>query len=228
MAINPQIRRVSYTTRTAGNAGFSSASRSRAESAVLEITDWRLLIKELGKVEKEMERQLKRRFREIGGVVRDGIRAEIKTQPPLSGMRKKTIPGRVTWGTGKPAKSAIVRMPRGARKGKNVPIAQIMVGSPATVIADMAGKSNRETAKKKVTGIYKYSRSRSGERKHKINPIGSRKFINSLDSALGGRASRMVYVGAESKLDEARSEMQEAINYASAIVNKELRDVSGR
>lgn len=228
MAINPQIRRVSYTTRTAANAGFSSATRSRSEGAVLEITDWRMLLRELRKVDKEMERQLKRRFREIGGQVRNGIREQISTQPPLSGMRKKTIPGRVTWGQGKPAKSAIIRMPRTAKKGNNLPVAQIMVGSPATVIADMAGKSNRETAKRKVTAEYPYSRSSKGTRRHKINPIGSRKFINSLDNALGGRASRMVYVGAESKLDQARNEMQEAINYASAIVNKELRDVSGR
>ena len=98
MAINPQIRRVSYTTRTAGNAGFSSATRNRAEGAVLEITDWRLLLRELRKVDKEMEKQLKRRFREIGNEVRNGIRNEIKTQPPLSGMRKKTIPGRVKIG----------------------------------------------------------------------------------------------------------------------------------
>jgi hypothetical protein len=228
MAINPQIRRVSYTTRTAGNAGFSSATRSRAEGAVLEITDWRMLLRELRKVDKEMEKQLKRRFREIGNEVRNGIREQIKTQPPLSGMRKKVQPGRVTWGQGKPAKSAIVRMPRGRKKGQNLPVAQIMVGSPATVIADMAGKSNRETAKRKITAEYPYSRSGKGTRRHRINPIGSRKFINSLDNALGGRASRMVYVGAESKLDQARNEMQEAINYASAIVNKELRDVSGR
>jgi hypothetical protein len=228
MAINPQIRRVSYTTRTAGNAGFSSASRARAEGAVIEITDWRLLLAELRKVDKEMEKQLKRRFREIGGVVRDGIKEKIDSRPPLSGMRKGVIPGRVTWGTGKPAKSAIVRMPRTARKGRSVPVSQIMVGSPATIIADMAGKSNKETAKKKVTSDYLYSRSASGTRRHKINPVGSRKFINSLNSALGSKASRMVYPGAESKLDAARHEMQEAIDYASAIVNKELRDISGR
>lgn len=228
MAINPQIRRVSYTTRTAGNAGFSSASRARAEGASIEITDWRILLRELRKIEPEMEKQLKRRFREIGGVVRDGIREKIDSRPPLSGMRKGVIPGRVTWGTGKPARSALVRMPRTAKKGNNLAVAQIMVGSPATVIADMAGKSNRETAKKKITSEYPYSRSRSGMRRHKINPLGSRKFINSLDAALGGKSSRMVYPGAESKLDAARSEMQEAINYASGIVNKELRDISGR
>lgn len=228
MAINPQIRRVNGITRTAGNPGFSSASRSRTEGAVIEITDWRMLLRELRKLDAEMERQLKRRFREIGGVVRDGIREKIDSRPPLSGMRKAVQPGRVTWGTGKPAKSAIVRMPRSARKGQNVPVAQIMVGSPATIIADMAGKSNRETAKKKITSEYPYSRSRSGTRRHKINPLGSRKFINSLDGALGGKASRMVYPGAEGKLDAARSEMQEAINHASAIVNTELRDVSGR
>jgi hypothetical protein len=228
MAINPQIRRVTYTTRTAGNAGFSSASRARAEGAVIEITDWRMLLRELGKVDKEMEKQLKRRFREIGGVVRDGIREKIDTRPPLSGMRKAVVPGRVTWGTGKPARSALVRMPRTRRKGQNVPVAQIMVGSPATIIADMAGKSNRETAKRKITQDYKYSRSSTGLRRHRINPLGSRKFINSLNDALGGKSSRMVYPGAESKLDAARSEMQEAINYASAIVNRELRDVSGR
>lgn len=227
MAVNPQIQRYSYSTRTAGNKGFSSASRSTGEGAYLMISDWRELVRELGKVEKELQKQLKRRFREIAQPVRDEIKRSIDAQPPLSGMRKKVIPGRVTWGTGKPARSAVIRMPRSRPKGRNVPITQIMVGSPATIIADMAGKSNRFTAKKVKTDKYKYSLSPEGFRTHRINPIGSRKFINNLDSRLNGKASRMVYPAAERKLDAARNEMQDAIDYAAAIINKELRNAGG-
>lgn len=227
MAINTQIQRYSYTTRTAANKGFSGASRSTGEGAYLMVSDWRALVRELGKADKEMQKQLKRRFREIAEPVRDEIKREISSTPPLSGMRKKVIPGRVTWGTGKPARSAVIRMPRSRPKGKNVPITQIMVGSPATIIADMAGKSNRETAKRGRTAPYRYSLAPTGYRTHRINPIGSRKFINNLDSALNGRASRMVYPAAERKLDAARDQMQEALNYASQIINKELRNAGG-
>jgi len=227
MAINPQIQRIMTRTVSAANRGFSGRTVSKTEGAYLEITDYRQLIRELGKVEKEMVTQLKRRFREIAEPVRDEIKREISTRPPLSGMRKAVIPGRTTWGTGKPARSALIRLPRGKPRGRNVPISQIMVGSPATIIADMAGKSNKQTAKRKFTRPYKYSLSPTGMRDHRINPAGSRKFINNLDSRLGGKASRMVYPAAERKLDDARDEMQEAINYASRIVNRELRDISG-
>lgn len=227
MAINPQIQRVTYTTRTAANKGFSSAFTQKGEGAYLLLTDYRQLLRELSKVEPELQRQLKRRFREIAEPVRDEIKRTIPSRPPLSGMRK-VVHGRVAWGQGKPARSATIRLPRGKGKGQNVPIAQIMVGSPATIIADMAGKSNKETAKRRVTNLYKYSLSPTGERRHRINPIGSRKFIQSLDAALGGRASRMVYPAAERKLDAAREEMQEAINYASKIINREMRNTGGR
>lgn len=227
MAINPQIQRFTYSTRTAGNRGFSSALTQKSEGAYLLLTDYRQLIRELGKVEPELQRQLKRRFREIAEPVRDEIKRTIPSRPPLSGMRK-VVHGRVAWGAGKPARSAIIRLPRSRPKGQNIPIAQIMVGSAATIIADMAGKSNKETAKRARTQPYKYSLSPTGTRSHRINPIGSRKFINSLDGALGSRASRMVYPAAERKLDDARDEMQEAINYASQIINRELRDAGGR
>lgn len=226
MAINPQIQRTSYTTRSAANKGFSASTRSTGEGAYLLITDWRALVRELGKVEKEMQRQLKRRFREIAEPVRDEIKREIPSRRPLSGMQKVNY-GRVAWGVGKPARSAIIRMPRSGKKGRNFAVSQIMVGSAATIIADMAGKSNKFTAKRGRTQPYRYSLSPQGFRTHRINPIGSRKFINSLDDALGGKASRMVYPAAERKLDEARDQMQEAIDYASAIVNKELRNAGG-
>ncbi len=227
MAINPQIVREAYRTRVAANLGFSSRGVASGERAYLMITDYRELIRELNKVEKEMTKQLKNRFKEIARPVRDEIKREIPTRAPLSGMRKAVIPGRVTWGTGKPARSAIIRQPRTRRKGQHVPISQIMVGSPATIIADMAGKSNKETAKRNRTAPYKYSKSPSGFRTHRITAKGSRLFIKNLDDALGGRASRMVYPAAERKLDEARAEMQDALDYAATIVNNELRNVNG-
>lgn len=227
MAINPQIQRISYRTVSAANRGFSGRTSSQGEGAYILITDYRQLIRELGKVDRELVKQLKSRYREIAQDVRDEIKREIPSRPPLSGMRKAVVPGRVTWGTGKPARSAIIRQPRSRAKGRNIPISQIMVGSPATIIADMAGKSNRETAKKKIAGPYRYSASPTGTRTHRINPVGSRKFINNLDRALSGKASRMVYPAAERKLDNARDEMQEALNYAAQIINNELRDVSG-
>lgn len=223
----PQIQIQSYKTYTAANPGFSRRSVTSSQKAVVELSDWRYLLKEVSKLNDEIRKDIRKEFRRLAGEIQEGIRSEISTRPPLSGMRKSRIPGRVTWGMGKPARSAIIRMPRNAKKNY-LPIAQIRVGSPATIIADMAGKSNSATNSRARTEMYEYTKYVQGKpvkimRDHKITRIGSRKFIANLDSRLNGRASRMVYPGAEKALPAAREEAQMLIAQVVDRMNRELR-----
>jgi hypothetical protein len=223
----PTVSFQKYKTYSAANPGFSSRSVSKSEKAVVELSDWRYLIKELNKLNSELHKDMKKDFRRLAQDVQKGIKSEISTKPPLSGMAKAKVPGRVTWGTGKPARSAIIRLPRNA-KSNYLPIAQVRVGSPATIIADMAGKSNKATNSKARTAPYDYTIYRNGspvrvQRDHAITKVGSRKFIANLDSRLNGRASRMVYPGAEKALPAAREEMQLLVVEVINRVNRELR-----
>jgi hypothetical protein len=223
----PQVTFQSYKTYSAANPGMSRRTSTTSSKAVVELSDWRFLLSEISKLNSEIHKDMKKDFRRIAKDVQEGIRSEIKTRPPLSGMRKAKIPGRVTWGTGKPARSALIRLPRNARS-KYLPIAQVRVGSPATIIADMAGKSNKATNSKARTALYDYTKYVNGkpikvQRDHAISKLGSRKFIANLDSRLNGKASRMVYPGAEKALPQARDEVQSIVAQVVDRVNRELR-----
>lgn len=223
----PTVGQQRYTTYSAANRGYSQRVSQGSYKAVVELSDWRYLLSTISKLNKEIQKEMRKDFREIAGEVQKGIRDNIENKPPLSGMRKAKVPGRVTWGTGKPARSAIIRLPRNAKKNY-LPIAQVRVGSPATIIADMAGKSNAMTNSKARTLPYDYTIYRNGaairvKRDHAITKIGSRKFIANLDNRLNSRASRMVYPGAEKALPEARDKVQSTVAQVIDRVNRELR-----
>lgn len=230
------VRKGTYTYKTAGMSGAYAPSRGKGAKAVIEVTDWNYVIRELGKINDEVRKELKKDFRKAAKKVQQGIQNEIRSKGigrgTMSGFAKKVIPGRVTWGTGKPATSAVISLPRtNAKKGK-YQIVKIRVASPATIIADMAGKSNSATNSKAYTAVYKYSLTPNGSklhstppgtRMHKITHTGSRKFILNLNSALGSRASRMVYPGAEKAQPEATEDIAQIIGQALATINKRLR-----
>lgn len=224
----PSFKVISYRTTSAGNRGFSSRSTQLGSQAVVEITDLQFLLKELSKINDETRKQFRKDFRRIASPVQDKIKQGIRnnrlgTTGNMRGFQKKVIPGRLTWGTGKPATSAIISMPRITTRKAGMAISKITVGSPATVIADMAGKSNRKTASAARTSVYPYSRSAKGERSHKITRIGSRKFIQNLDQQIGGKASRIVYPAANLALPEARDEMSMTLDSMIREVNRGLR-----
>lgn len=224
----PSYKTITYRTVTAGNRGYSSRSVSKGEQAVVEITDLQKVLTELSKINDETRKQFKRRFREIAQPVQSEIKQGIRsnrlgTPGNMRGFRKGPVPGRLTWGTGKPATSAIISLPRISTRKAGMAISKITVGSPGTVIADMAGKSNRKTATSARTRMYPYSRSASGERSHKITREGSRKFIQNLDMTIGNRASRIVYPSADRALPGARVEMGRTLDYMITEVNRGLR-----
>lgn len=227
----PSYKVISYRSVTAANRGYSSRAVQRGEQAVIEITDLQRVLKELSKVNDETRKQFRRRFREIATPVQNEIKSGIRanrlgTPGRMRGFAKGPQPGRLTWGTGKPATSAIISMPRISTRKQGMAISKITVGSAATVIADMAGKSNRKTASEPRTRFYPYSRAKKGVRDHKITQKGSRKFIQNLDTTMGNRASRVVYPSAEKALPEARNEMSRTLDYMVTQVNRGLREAN--
>lgn len=203
------------------------AGKKTNVQASISITDFTALIKDLRKLDNEILREFKKNAKKIGSQMRDDIRLGIPLRPPLSGMRKRVIPGRVTWGTGKPARSALIKMenPPKFPKFGTVSIVKITMNSPMTIIADISGRSNSRTGKTRVTKPYPYSLSKSGTRTHRINGQGV-SMIQKLDQK-SSRASRFIYPAAEKSMPKVRDEMIQHVNSAIDTVERELRSHRG-
>lgn len=196
----------------------------------ISITDFRALMTALNKLDGEILKEFNRGSKEIAKPVQEGIKASIPSRAPLRGMRKAQggIPGRLTWGTGKPAKSAtiVALRPKKFIKGQRIGIVKVVVKSPATIMADMAGKSRAYVGKRKVTEPYAYTRTLKGKygsirklrtvRTHKINGQGS-----AMIDKLGSQPSRYVYPGAESAFGEAVNAMDRHLQTAILVIERE-------
>lgn len=207
------------------------------------ITDYRDIITALNKLEGEVLKEFFRGAKDIAKPVQVGIKAAIPSRAPLRGSSKRPngtqygmqkarqgIPGRLTWGTGKPAKSAtIVAMrPKKSFNGKRVGIVKVVVKSPATIMADMAGKSRAYVNKKTMTDPYPYTRTIKGKygsirrlrtvRRHRINGQGS-----AMIDKLGSQPSRYVYPGAESALGDSVKRMDKHLGDAIVTIEREMR-----
>lgn len=204
---------------------ISIISPQGARSAV-SFSDVNYMIKVLGTIDKNHVKALRKDAKEIAKPVQKAVRRGIPSSPPISGMLPKVIPGRLTWGTDKPANSVTLQTPRLVKKRKYNSIVRVRANSAALSIADMAGRSGRSIGKYAETRDYRYSRSKTGMRKHRINPRGSRRFIMSLNAGRGVKkrsASRFVWPSGEQALPEAQSKMVSVLNKYSNIVNAQLR-----
>lgn len=196
------------------------------------ITDYRDLMTALKGLEGEVLKEFFKGAKDIAKPVQAGIKKSIPLRAPLSRMRPAAggIPGRLTWGTGKPARSAtiVASRPKAAFKGKRISIVKIVVKSPATIMADMAGKSRAYVNKKAMTEPYAYTRTLRGKfgsvrklrtvRRHKINGQG-----NAMINKLGSQPSRYVYPGAEATFGDAVREFDRYLGDAIITVERETR-----
>lgn len=208
----------SYTTKVGG-------ARVKGTRSEVLVSNYYNMLTSLRTVDKELLKEFRKNARSIGKPVQQAIRNAIPGTPPIPGMRRRVVPGRVTWGVGKPAKSALIRLknPRKFQVGERTAILSVRVASPATVIADMAGKGT-VVGRAKITPVYAYSRAKSGFRTHRINGQGDA-MIRAL--SVSGGASRFVWKGAESALPEARAEFKNAVDDAVYTINRELERVNG-
>jgi len=218
---------------------FYSKFRGENRAYNLAITDYREVIRKLQKLDSQYVTQMRKNFREIAKPVQTEIKRQIpaKMNPPISGMRQVHF-GRVAWGTNhqaegyprpKPAKSALIQTPQVRKNSKynKQSIVRIVVGSPGTVLADMAGSSNKYTGRYEITRLYDYmyttpdGRKVPGKRRHRINGQGQA-FINALNSA-EGRPSRFVWKAATKELPAAQRAMRMEMRKVNVKMNRYFR-----
>lgn len=240
MAIQALLGRLALGAGIRGAIGRAASSASGRYDATLSHTNMYEVLRELKKIDDEYYKNFRRNAKEIAkpvqAQIKDGINTMgTKMNPPLSGMRQVHF-GRVAWGSTwageyskskpKPADSALIDVPpvRKQNKAGRRAIARVKVGSPGTVLADMAGSSNKFTNKYNITRPYDYmytikGQKIPGKRQHAITTQG-RVFIAKLGGA--GRRST-VWVYAERALPEARRKMDRLISQVNAVVSAKMR-----
>ncbi len=204
------------------------------EKAEIEFSNLRLLIKTLKEIDKRYISEFYAEAKRIAKPIQDAVIKAIPSSYPIRGMRAKSQRGRLAWGVGKRAKSVVIRANRTVRRkssfaqGKinTYPIVQVVAQSPAVVLADMAGKTNRYTNKKPRSRKHEINLFGRGvvERTYKINGQGIA-LIDALANAKGvlsSKPSRWFWPAANSKMKAAVKEMQELIAKTHAVANKEL------
>jgi hypothetical protein len=208
----------------------------------LYITDYRDLIRELNKVQPGLAKQMQKDFKDIAKPVQSAVKSGIPLNPPTSGVHKRVpqrtvsgfyprvVPGRLTWGANsqngsKSPRSVKIETPSAAkaaramkRAGVNVSsIARLRVDNAAVVMADMAGKTGKYIDKRKRTNEYKYSRSATGTRRHKINGQG-----RGMIRALGSKASRFVWPAAEKAVPKTFVQSRRSLQKAYDAINRKM------
>ncbi len=195
---------------------------------VLTFTEYQSLIRTMRQINPELVRALRKRYRQIARPVVSGIKGNIPSTAPLSGMVTKV--GRLSWSRtmnqSKDVKSVVIRERRKAPR-TSIPIVGIVqaraVAAPLA-LADMSGRSGAHINARSVTREYDYTYHKAngqtyiGKRKHRINGQG-----RIMIARLASKASRYVYPGAERALPEAKIQMEAAVNDAVQQINQMLR-----
>lgn len=217
---------------------------TKGQRTGLYITDFQELSRELRSIQPSLVNQMQADFKRIAKPVQTDVKQGIPISPPTSGIHKKrpqntvsgftprVIPGRLTWGANSqnnstPVRSVKIETPsatkarKALRKGNGVAsIARLRVDNAAVVMADMAGRSGKYVNKRPITREYKYSRSASGVRRHRINGQG-RAMIRALDSR-HGKSSRFVWKAADKSVGKVQKETRIVLEKAYAKINRKL------
>lgn len=222
----------------AARAALGRAFTNYSADTRFEITNVDEVLRILKKLDDDYYKQFRREAKEIAAPVRDGIQKELRqytrSNPPLSGMRQVHF-GRVAWGTTyapagrprpKPSDSALIDVPRRMKANKYGyrSIVRVVVGSPGTVLADMAGKSNKYTQAYPVTRPYDYmytirGQKVPGKREHRITTQG----LEMIANLPGRKPSRYVWKGAEGEIPAARKKIDKSISKINRYINSQLR-----
>ena len=208
--------------------------------AQVEISDIRRAERMLRDLEGDYIKEFRKDIKAIAKPIQQSIKSGItntKMNPPLSGMTQVHF-GRVAWGTNyapagarrpKPIKSALIqRVPEKARKRGTKSLVRVVVGSPGTVLADMAGSGNmRKSIEGQITRSYEYMyKDGPGKRTHRVNGQGYA-FIRGLNRE-AGTASRYVWPAAKKAAPKTRKELDRIIDKYNKVLNVKLRIMNAR
>lgn len=212
-------------------------------AAYLTVTDYRDLLREIRKIEPGMMKQFRQDARKIGNPLRNQIRRGIPLSAPLSkpvsGGGMVTPVGRLSWGRGVAANKAVLETRIPARSKREGALVKVVVSSPATVLADMAGRSGRYIGQRRIAGGTRSNSMivPSGKYKGEVGyaytyrngKIAGRRHRNTggqglgLIRGLGSHPSRYVYKAAEKGLTPVRFEMLKLVNKYCADVTSIMR-----
>lgn len=210
------------------------------DQATLVISDFKRLIRELNKIEPELVRQMKRDLKEIAEIPRAAVRSEIPQRPPLRGrgpgyrhgMQRVLSPTGKTWNTRRNARTVTIKTKSPRRAvgfgTKGAGIVSLVISSPATIIADMAGRGNMKASiDGQKTDWYVYpnakgttDNTRPGYRRHTVNKQGYR-MVEALDRKAGG-PSRYVYPAVEDAMPRTADRVSETIAEFTRVVEREI------
>lgn len=217
---------------------MQSGSFGSANTVRLEITNYEETLKFLRNLDSQYISRLRKDFKKVGSEAAKVVRKRIpaKSNPPLTNM-KQVYFGRLAWGTtwgggaGKPrpAKSVLVQTPNTRKKKyrelERAPIVRLQVGSPGTVLYDMAYRRLGAKGRKGKTPIYDYmytigGQKVPGKRQHTVVPYAYSKGI--AKSTGGAQASRIVYPAVESAMPKITYSMQQIIFRVNQDIQREL------
>lgn len=197
----------------------------------LVISDYKDILRQLNKLEPGLASALKNNLKEIAEIPRAAVRAEIPSQPPLRGMKRRLSPVGKTWNTRNNARTVTIKMGTKAAKPsfreKQIGLVKLVISSPATIIADMAGRGNMKSSiDGQKTDWYVYpnaegttENTRPRLRRHRVNGQG-----RAMVRALGAEPSRFVYPAVEKKMPEVVNRVDDLIGY---VIKEIERDVDG-
>ena len=199
------------------------------DQATLVISDYKALIRELNKIEPELVKQLKGELKQIAEIPRKSIRAAIPSAPPIRGMKRVLSPVGKTWNTRRNARTVTIKTKSPRRAvgfgTKNAGIVSLVISSPATIIADMAGRGKMKASiDGQKTDWYVYpnakgttENTRPGQRRHRVNGQG-----RAMITALGSSPSRFAYPAVEEVMPETAQRVSEVIQEFTQIVERKI------
>jgi len=187
------------------------------------VQEVRQLQRRLRDIEPGLRTQFMRDIKKIGVIPNQAIKTAIPAIPPLSGM---TGESRVSWGSGKPAKSTTIRFrTASSSKSLNTTLLSIRVNSIATSIADMAGRSGRSVgAGYRGSGYTRefVKRRRDGSTylvRRRTTQAAGRQFIQNLNRQTGNPASRFAWKSVEKDLPDLERRVAEVVRRYQQIAN---------
>jgi hypothetical protein len=180
------------------------------------VYDAKGLLADIKAIEPGLKKQMLAEARKISEGPQTAIREAIPSVAPLSGMsREKNPNGRLAWGAGKPANKVDFSIrATGSRKFAITSLFRLIVASPLTALADIAGKGSG-VPRNARTKPYSY---KGGTRTHRVNGQGEAMIVNLKKR----NKSNFVYPAVEGKLGSVEAELKLVVEKYALKVNRKL------
>lgn len=175
------------------------------------------LVKALNELEPGMKNAMVKEMRKAAAPAISAIKSGIPSVNPfMSSVRPvSNTNGRLGWGVGrKPDEVKLAFKTKASKKYAVTSLVSLRVNSPATALADTAGKGSGEV-RRRVTNSYQW---KGQARTHRVTTQGST-MIRALRSK---RATNFVYPSVERSLPMVQAEIKLILERYAAKVNRKL------